>query len=153
MFTLVSNPYSNTRPMFYSWAKPVFWLSLALYLAAFALPVRSGSSTEPGFLVFAFGPILCARAPWLLAGWLANCVYWVALIVVAKRHWQLAARVGGAASCMALSVLLYEGFSGLNLVAWGVGYWSWSGSMVLLTCAAALLAASPVKKGHQYRAA
>ena len=155
MFTLVSNPYSKAKPRFdpYPVAKPMVWLSVALYLVAFALPVGSGNSGQPGFFVFAYGPIFCLRAPWLLAGWLANFVYWLAVVVVAKRRWQLAALVGGAASCMALSVLLVDGFSRLNLDDWGVGYWSWSGSMVLLTCAAVLLAATPVKKEQHARAA
>ena len=79
-------------------------------------------------------------------------VYWLAVIAVSKRRWQLAAILSGAASCMALSVLLGDGFSRLNLGAWGPGYWSWSGSM-LLTCAAVLLAARAVKKGRQNTAA
>ncbi len=153
MFTLVPSPYLKTKPMFYSWAKPMFWLSLALYLVAFALPVRSGNSGQPGFLVFTYGPILCLRAPWLLPGWLANGVYWLAFIVAAKRRWQLAACLGGAASCMALSVLMCDGFSRLDPGVWSVGYWSWFGSMVLLTCAAVLLAGTPNPKGHQKKAA
>ena len=85
----------------------------------------------------------------MAVGWLANGVYWLPVIVVAKRRWPLAACLGGTASIMAFSVLLGDGFSRLDLSAWGVGYWSWSGSMVLLTCAALLLDASPARKGHQ----
>ena len=74
---------------------------------------------------------------------------WIALIVAARRRWQLATCVGATASIMAFSVLLVGGLSYRELSAWDVGYWSWSGSMVLLTCAALLVAASPEQKGHR----
>ena len=141
MFTLVSNPYSKPRFDPHSVAKPMFWLSVALYLVAFALPVGSGRFGESGLVAFGYGPFLCLRVPWLWVGWLANGVYWLAVIAVSKRRWQLAACLSGAAFCMALSVLLGDGFSRLSLGDWGSGYWSWSGSM-LLTCAAVLLAAT-----------
>ena len=76
----------------------MFWSSVALYLVAFALPVGTGRFGESGFLAFTYGVFLCLRAPWLWAGWLANGVYWLAVIVVASRrnrrtwskscHWQ-----------------------------------------------------------------
>ena len=76
MFTLVSNPDSKTRPRSepFALAKPMFWLSIVLYLIAFALPVGSGNSGQSGFLVFAYGPFLCLQAPWLWPAWLANGV-------------------------------------------------------------------------------
>ena len=151
MFTLVSNPDSKTRPSSepFAVAKPMLWLSIVLYLIAFALPVGSGNSGQSGFLVFAYGPFLCLQAPWLWPAWLANGVYWIALIVAARQRWQLATCVGATASIMAFSVLLVGGLSYRELSAWDLGYWSWSGSMVLLTCAALLVAASPEKKGHR----
>ncbi len=153
MFTLISNPYAKAKPRFvpYSVAKPMFWLSIALYLVALALPVGSGRFGQPGFLALTYGLFFCLNAPWLLAGWLANGVYWLAVVFVAKRRWQLAAYLGGAASCMALSVLLVDGFSRQNLGDWGPGYWSWSGSMMLLTCAAVLLAGVSGEQGDQKR--
>ena len=74
MFTLVSKPYSKAKMRFdpHPVAKPMFWLSVALYLVAFALPVGSGRFGESGLVAFGYGALLCLRAPWLWVGWLAN---------------------------------------------------------------------------------
>ena len=61
MFTLISNPYAKAKPRFvpYSVAKPMFWLSIALYLVALALPVGSGRFEQPGFLALTYGLFFC----------------------------------------------------------------------------------------------
>ncbi len=152
MSTLISNPDAKAKPMFdpLSVAKPMLWLSVALYLVSFALPVSNARYGGSGFIAFTYGLIFCLQTPWLWVGWLANGVYWVAVTVAAKRRWQQAACLGGAASSMALSVQLIA--AGPDLSALGPGYWVWLGSMVLLTCAALLLAGTHVQKGHQTKA-
>ncbi|HEY1861099.1 MAG TPA: hypothetical protein VGG61_12130 [Gemmataceae bacterium] len=126
-------------------------LSVALYASSFFLPTfaivvdgkRCVSYGAEGFFIGLFAPI---ASPFFggvrtFFPWLANPIWWFALVRFTQGRATVACIAGIAAPIVALSLLFFADSEGRNLIL--IGYYVWILSMAILPLAAGM-------KWHSY---
>jgi hypothetical protein len=101
----------------------VVWLSVALYVAAFAVPYDIQSY---GFGIFLIGLIWCWAVN-LTYSWWANVLYWVALVYFCRGQWPRAAIWGLLAMALGGAFALEE-----PRTVWAPAFLVWVASMAVL---------------------